>query len=360
MSLSTSVRVDRRRLVAIGAAGLLALTASSAVMAQSAAPRAPRSWSSPGRAWASSPRPRSTRSSSRCATPPRRRRQQLGVPFQACAGASDSDVPGQVQCIENQVAAGVTTILLTPGDPLALADTVTKVRQGGVKVIALDTQMNPTNLADATLATDNFQAGEYIGSWAKGTLGDKAADAVIALLDVSDGKQITTEVQRDQGFMKGFGIADIGDPTKLYDETDPRIAGYAATDGNQDLGRTAMENLLAKNPNINLVYTINEPAAAGAYEAIQAAALDHPVLIVSVDGGCPGVQNVKDGKIGATSMQFPLRMAQQGVIAGATGVLPAPSEGLEFTNTGVVLITDHPVEGVESQTTEWGLQNCWG
>jgi len=121
-----------------------------------------------------------------------------------------------------------------------------------------------------------------------------------------------------------------------------------------------MENLLAANPAINLVYTINEPAAAGAYEAIQAAALDHDVLIVSVDGGCPGVQAVKDGKIGATSMQFPLRMAQQGVIAGATGVLPVPTEGLEFTNTGVVLITDNPVEGVESQDTTWGLENCWG
>ncbi len=132
------------------------------------------------------------------------------------------------------MAAGVTTILLTPGDPLALADTVTKVREGGVTVIALDTQMNPTNVADATLATDNFQAGLFIGEWAKGTLGDAAADAVVALLDVSDGKQITTEVQRDQGFMQGFGIADIGDPTKLYDETDPRIAGYGATDGNQD------------------------------------------------------------------------------------------------------------------------------
>ena len=121
-----------------------------------------------------------------------------------------------------------------------------------------------------------------------------------------------------------------------------------------------MENLLQKDPSINLVYTINEPAAAGAYQAIKAAGKDKAVTIVSVDGGCPGVDNVKAGVIGATSMQFPLRMAQQGVIAGATGVLPVPTEGLEFTNTGVVLITDHPVEGVESQDTTWGLENCWG
>ncbi len=349
MSLSTTVRVDRRHLTAIGAAGLLALTASSAAMAQSAAPSGGPAPSYTVVAGASVGLITKTEENPFFVTMRNAAKAEadaLGVPFQACAGASDSDTPGQITCIENQVAAGVKTILLTPGDPLALADTVTKTRDGGVKVIALDTQMNPTNLADATLATDNFQAGQFIGSWAKGTLGDKTADAVIALLDVSDGKQITTEVQRDQGFMKGFGIADIGDPTKLYDETDPRIAGYAGTNGAADGGRTAMENLLAKNPKINLVYTINEPAAAGAYEAIQAAALDHDVLIVSVDGGCPGVQAVKDGKIGATSMQFPLRMAQQGVIAAATGVLPAPSEGLEFTNTGVELITDHPVEGV--------------
>jgi fructose transport system substrate-binding protein len=285
---------------------------------------------------------------------------ELGVELLSCAGESDSDTPGQISCIENQIAAGVSTILLTPGDPIALADTVQAARDAGVVVIALDTQMNPTDVADATLATDNFQAGLFIGQWALGTLGDEAANARIALLDVSDGKQITTEVQRDQGFMTGFGIADVGDPTLLYDEVDPRISGYAATDGNQELGRTAMENLLAADPTINLVYTINEPAAAGAYEAIAAQGLEDQILIVSVDGGCPGVQNVKDGIIGATSMQFPLRMAQQGVEAAASGVLPEPSEGLEFTNTGVVLITDNPVEGVESQDTTWGLENCWG
>ena len=126
------------------------------------------------------------------------------------------------------------------------------------------------------------------------------------------------------------------------------------------MGRTAMENLLAANPDINLVYTINEPAAAGAYEAIEAAGLADDILIVSVDGGCPGVQNVADGVIGATSMQFPLRMAQQGVEAAATGVLPEPTEGLEFTNTGVELITDEPFEGVPSQDSAWGLENCWG
>jgi fructose transport system substrate-binding protein len=76
-----------------------------------------------------------------------------------------------------------------------------------------------------------------------------------------------------------------------------------------------MENLLAKDPMINVVYTINEPAAAGAYEALKAIGREGDVLIVSVDGGCPGVQNVKDGVIGATSQQYPLLMASLGIEA---------------------------------------------
>ena len=126
--------------------------------------------------------------------------------------------------------------------------------------------------------------------------------------------QPTVDVLRDQGFMKGFGI-DPKDPNKIGDENDPRIVGHDVTNGNEEGGRKAMENLLQKDPSINVVYTINEPAAAGAYEALKAVGMEKDVLIVSVDGGCPGVKNVKDGVIGATSQQYPLMMAAMGVEA---------------------------------------------
>lgn len=65
--------------------------------------------------------------------------------------------------------------------------------------------------------------------------------------------------------MAGFGI-DTADPDRIGDEKDPRISGHDVTDGAADGGRTAMENLLQRDPKINLVYAINEPAAAGAYQ----------------------------------------------------------------------------------------------
>jgi fructose transport system substrate-binding protein len=288
--------------------------------------------------------------------------QELGMELRSFAGKYDGDNEAQVSAIENLIAAGARGILITPSDTKAVVPAVDQARAAGILVIALDTPLEPIDAADATLATDNFKAGELIGQWAKAQLGDQAADAKIALLDLSPA-EVTVDVLRDQGFLQGFGI-DIKNPTDIGDEDDPRIVGHDVTEGSEEGGRTAMENLLQKDPEINLVYTINEPAAAGAYEALKSAGKEGDVLIVSVDGGCPGVKNVAAGVIGATSMQFPLKMASMGVEAvmkyTETGDKPEPSPGLDFYNTGVELITDKPVDGLPSKSSEEGLKQCWG
>ncbi|MCC5974837.1 MAG: substrate-binding domain-containing protein, partial [Rubellimicrobium sp.] len=175
--------------------------------------------------------------------------------------------------------------------------------------------------------------------------------------------QPSVDVLRNQGFLSGFGI-DLGDPNRWGDETDPRIVGQDVTAGNEEGGRTAMENILAAAPDVNVVYTINEPAAAGAFEALRAVGRENDVLIVSVDGGCPGVQNVADGVIGATSQQYPLQMAALGIAAivqyAEDGTLPAPTEGKDFFDTGVALVTDAPVDGVASISVSEGQELCWG
>jgi fructose transport system substrate-binding protein len=137
------------------------------------------------------------------------------------------------------------------------------------------------------------------------------------------------------------------------------------TAGAEDGGRTAMETLLQKCPDVNVVYAINEPAAAGGFEALKAAGKDDgSVLIVAVDGGCPGVANVKDGVIGATSQQYPLLMASMAMEAikkfAETGEKPTVTAGLDFFDTGAQLVTDKPVAGVESIDTAKGTELCWG
>jgi fructose transport system substrate-binding protein len=287
---------------------------------------------------------------------------ELGVDLKAYAGKDDGDNEGQVAAIETCMADGVKGILITPSDTKAIVPSIKKARDAGILVIALDTPLEPIDAADQTMATDNFQAGFLIGAYAKAKLGDAAKDAKIGFLDINS-KQVTVDVLRDQGFMKGFGI-DVKDPNVIGDEDDPRIVGHDYTNGNPEGGRKAMENLLQINPDINVIHTINEPAAAGAYEALKAVGKEGQVLIMSVDGGCPGVKDVAAGIIGGTSQQYPLLMASMGVEAikkfADTGEKPGVTEGKNFFDTGVQLITDNPVDGVPSIDTKKGLELCWG
>ncbi|MBV9758724.1 MAG: sugar ABC transporter substrate-binding protein [Alphaproteobacteria bacterium] len=288
--------------------------------------------------------------------------KELGVTLQSFAGKYDGDNEAQVAAIESLISAGAKGILITPSDTKAIVPTVKKARDAGILVIALDTPLDPIEAADATFATDNFQAGVLIGEWAAKTLGDKAKTAHVAFLDALENEP-TVDLLRDHGFMQGFGIK-FTDPTHYGNETDKRIAGHQWGQGAEEGGRTGMENLLQKDPDINVVYTINEPTAAGAYEALKAAGKEHGVVMVSVDGGCPGVKNVKAGVIGATSQQYPLLMASLGVQAvvdfAKSGKKPQPTPGLKFLNTGVNLVTDKPVPGVPSISTDEGLKKCWG
>jgi fructose transport system substrate-binding protein len=287
---------------------------------------------------------------------------ELGVDLKSYAGKIDGDSESQVAAIETCIADGAKGILITASDTAGIVPAVKKARDAGILVIALDTPLDPADAADATFATDNFLAGELIGKWAAATLGDKAADAKVAFLNLTP-SQPTVDVLRNQGFMQGFGI-DVKDVKKIGDEDDARIVGHDVTNGNEEGGRKAMENLLQKDPGVNVVHTINEPAAAGAYEALKAVGMESGVLIVSVDGGCPGVKNVEAGVIGATSQQYPLLMASLGVEAikkfADTGEKPKPTEGKDFFDTGVSLVTDKPAEGVPSISVKEGTDKCWG
>lgn len=283
--------------------------------------------------------------------------QEVGAEVRTFAGEDDSDNDAQVRAIEDLIAAGAAGFMITAADTKAIVPTVEKAREAGLTVIALDTPLDPINAADATFATDNFRAGELIGEWARTQVADPET-AKVALLNINE-SQPTVGVLRNQGFLQGFGI-DLGDPTRWGDEDDPRIVGHDVTEGSIEGGRTAMENLLAIDPGVDVVYTLNEPAAAGARLAMEAAGRDiDSYVLVSIDGSCSGVRDVAAGDLGATSMQFPLKMAALGVEAIATGQIQANTEGLDFFDTGVELITDRPgVEG--SQSSEWGLENCWG
>jgi fructose transport system substrate-binding protein len=277
-----------------------------------------------------------------------------GAKLLSGAGKADGDNAGQVTAMENMIAAGAKTILITPSDSKAIIPAIKKAQEKGVMVIALDSPTDPADATDALFATDNYKAGVLIGQYAKAALAGKAPK--IITLDLFPGHPVGA--QRHNGFLQGFGLQSFD--AKNNELAKPaEVACMADSFGDRAKAQTAMENCLQRAPDVNLVYTINEPAAAGAYNALKKAGKEKNVVIVSVDGGCEGVANVGKGVIAATSQQYPLKMASMGVAAGVD-YAKSGKKVSGYTDTGVTLIAAKALSGVESKDVKTGEQLCWG
>ena len=182
-----------------------------------------------------------------------------GAKLLSAAGKADGDNAGQVTAIENMIAGGAKTILITPNDSKAIVPAIKKAQAQGVMFIALDSPADPMDATDALFATNNYTAGQLIGKYAKAAMAGKPAK--IATLDLFPGHPVGA--QRHNGFMDGFGLKSLDAKGNELAKS-AEVVCSADSFGDQAKGQTAMENCLQKNPDINLVYTINEPAAAGA------------------------------------------------------------------------------------------------
>jgi fructose transport system substrate-binding protein len=272
-----------------------------------------------------------------------------GVTLLTATGKSDVDNASQVAALEDMTAKGAKGILIAPADSSAIVPAIEKARADGVTVIALDTPTDPDSAVDALFATDNREAGQLIGRYAQARAGAEGVDPKIAMLDLAPG--ITSGRLRHEGFLEGFGIED----------GDPQIVGSVDTEGDRAKAQAGMAELLERQPDVNIVYTVNEPAAFGAAAALSAAGkTNDDVILVSVDGGCAAIKDgIREGVIDATAQQYPENMARKGVEAAA-----AAARGGEkpsgYLDTGVELITNAPVAGVPSEREEFGVRNCWG
>jgi fructose transport system substrate-binding protein len=274
---------------------------------------------------------------------------ETDVELLTAAGKSDVDNASQVAALADMTKRGAKGILIVPADSRAIVPAIEKARRAGVTVVALDTPTQPRSAVEALFATDNRRAGNLIGRYARAKAEEEGIEPKIAMLDLAPG--ISVGELRHDGFLNGFGIED----------GDPQIVGSVNTEGNEEKARAGMERLLEESPDINIVYTINEPAAFGAVDALEEAGKGRDdVILVSIDGSCDAIKDgVRPGKIDATSQQYPENMATEGMEAVTEAVRGGPSPS-GFRDTGVELITADAVDGVESENEAFGVRNCWG
>lgn len=291
------------------------------------------------------------------------------VHLTVAAGKQDGDTQSQITAVDNAISRGDKGILITTNGN-AVNTALNQAKQAGLFVIALDTALTPPSIADITFATDNTQAGRLDGQYAAAALGGKPA--VVAMLDLFNNQVVSVDIDRDHGFLEGMGI-NPGNANLNGQEAKTgtykgggkyTIACHQPTTGAIDGGRTAMENCLSANPNINVVYAINEPAAEGAYAALKAAGKQNQVMLFAIDGSCSGLKLVSSGEFTSDATQYPGKMAALGVDAIAKlargGSKPSVTAGKSFFDTGTNLVATKAVSSVTIQSPTAAASACWG
>jgi ribose transport system substrate-binding protein len=211
--------------------------------------------------------------------------------------SSDYDLGKQFTQIENFTAAGVDMILVNAADPNAIEPAIKRAQAAGIVVIAIDVAAKG---ADATVQTNNVQAGEIACQYIVDKLGGKG-DVII-----ENGPQVSAVIDRVNGcktvFKKAPGIK------VLSDDQDAK--------GSREGGLNVMQGYLTRFPKIDAVFAINDPQAIGS--DLAAKQLGRTGIVITSVDGAPDIEVAlkSDTLVQASASQDPYLMAQQSVAVG--------------------------------------------
>ena len=208
---------------------------------------------------------------------------------------SQNDTAKEAADFENIIASGYKAILFNPTDANGSIANVLKAKAAGIPVFCIDREINSTNAATAQMLSDSYSGCVKLGQYFVKTVG-KDGEYAELLGIVGD----NNTWNRSKGF---HSVVD------RY----PGLKMVAQQSGEFDRakGLEVMESILQAHPDIKGVFCGNDSMAMGAYQALVSAGKADQVKVFGFDGADDVVKSIAEGKIVATGMQFPKRMARQ-------------------------------------------------
>jgi len=222
--------------------------------------------------------------------------EEYQIDLKIVAADTEDDYERQNQLILEAIKEKPEAILLSPSHYSEVADAAKQVKAAGIKLVLVDSDLDAT-IQDALIATDNYAAGEKMGKFAVTSLIDE--DTVIGI--VSHVKGASTAIQRRDGLLKGLGIDAKRVVDTVYCNSDYELAYQVTTE------------LMNKQPQINLIFGLNEYSAVGAARAIKDMELTEQVKLVGVDSSVEEIRLLEEGVFSAIVIQKPFVMGYLGV-----------------------------------------------
>lgn len=230
----------------------------------------------------------------------------------------------QIEQIEGMLEKGIDVLILTPVYADSLRDVLIKAHGQGVKIIVVDSEIADAELADCTIVSDNYRAGQLLGEYMLNT--KEKADVVLMTHETA-----ISGIQRMQGFL---------DTIKKNGKI--RIVEQIPCEGQLEIAMPRMESFIERGIPFDCVFCLNDPASLGAAAALDNHGLLDKVDVYGVDASPDAKQLIYEGRMKASAAQFPSRIGDEA--ANAIYDLLGGREVEKYITVPVELVTKENVE----------------
>lgn len=254
---------------------------------------------------------------------------ERNVELTVLAPSFETEVEVQNRMIEEAIELRPDAIVLAPSDYVKTLPYARKVEETGIKLVILDSVM-AEEAGCCVVATDNLKAGYRMGEYIKPYLNE---DSVIGIMEHIKG--VSTAVEREQGLLEALGT---------YRD---KIVDVRYCDSSNDKSYEETKAMLTENPDINVIFGLNEDSASGAARAVRDMGLGGEVDMVGFDSSLEEIQFLESGVFDAIVVQRPLNMGYLGVSMAyqAARSMEVP----KVVESGSVLITKETIYTEENQ-----------
>jgi ABC-type sugar transport system substrate-binding protein len=220
------------------------------------------------------------------------RAEELG--YEATIFDSQNDTARESDHFDNVIAGGYAAILFNPTDADGSIANVRKAKQAGIPTFCIDREINSNDVAVTQILSDNYTGCVGLGQYFVKKMGQKGK--YVELLGILGDNNTWN---RSKGF---HSVVDNYPQLKMVSQQSAEFDRTKAME--------VLESILQANPDIDAVFCGNDAMAMGAYQALVAAGRVDKVMVFGFDGAKDVIDSIRDGKIVATGMQFPKRMAR--------------------------------------------------
>jgi len=220
------------------------------------------------------------------------RAEELG--HEATIFDSQNDTAKESDHFDNIIAGGYTAILFNPTDADGSIANVRKAKEAKIPTFCIDREINSNEVATTQILSDNYTGCVEMGQYFVKKMNGKGK--YVELLGILGDNNTWN---RSKGF---HSVVDNYPELKMVSQ---QTAEFDRTKAME-----VLESILQANPEIDAVFCGNDAMAMGAYQALVAAGKAEKVMVFGFDGAKDVIDSIHDGKIVATGMQFPKKMAR--------------------------------------------------